>query len=466
MAKKTRTLHYCIYLLLFFIFFLIPIEHKYDKLFRYYSLTLIPDGLEITRFFYPKIYFYISDLIGVVLFAVGIWQIRKQYQERGSLFLALLFLGAIFSIIASPFSSYPVAYIRLLQFFTPLALFFFLANNPQPKERLFKIFTWALFGIGLIEGCISIAQYFKQAMLGLRILGEQPLLASIPVTGGHRWLFDLWFQQSLDSPTIYRAMGTMPHPNVMGGFLAVTLFITSYLFLIHQKRRLWLGLAYLILFFSMAITYSRSAIFAYIISTLLWMTWMRCRKKIAVQSVAILIVVSSAIVGILLHEQIYSRGGVVNYNHVSRSSDQERLFYQDIAFKMIRQHPFLGVGYGQFASQAAPFIPPGTDLSKISFSYVHNIFLLVATEMGLFSLAIFFLWAIMMVRCGWRSFDASPETALLWSIFIGFLFIGCCDYYPIVLQQGKILFFGIAGLLARFGCFEKKTKTVAVTSTI
>jgi len=456
MLKKISSDFFCFLLLLVLVFFCIPIEHKYDKLFRFYSYTLIPNGLELPKLFDPKIYFYISDLVGIIFFILGIWQIRKSYQERGSIFLALLFLGALTSILASPFCSYPMIYIRLFQFLTPLALFFFIANNPYPKEHIFKICTWALFGAGLFQGAISIIQYFNQHMLGLRIIGEQALCATIPSPDGHRWVFDQLFHRFGKSGTIFRAMGTMPHPNVMGGFFAVALFITSYLFFIHKKWRFWLAPAYLIQLFAMALTYSRSAFFAYTISSILWMIWLRWRQKISIQSVATLILVCTTIVGILLHEQIYSRGGIVNYNETARQSDLERLFYQDIALKMIRQHPFLGVGFGQFASQSSNYLSPELDLSQIKFSCVHNIFLLIAAEMGLFSLAIFLCWVGIMIWCGWRATDYLIETALLWSLFIGFLFIGCCDYYPIVFQQGKLLFFGLAGLLARFGCFEKK----------
>lgn len=439
MPDKNRAKIFCVLSLLFLIFFIIPIEHKYDKLFRFYSLTLIPSGLGFPKNFDPKIYFYISDIIGLVLFVIGIWNIRKRYQERGSLFLALLFLGAVFSIMASPLCNYPVIYTRLLQFFTPFALFFFLANSPYPKERLFKLCTWTLFGTGLMQGLIAIFQYFKQHMLGLRILGEQPLNATIPVADGHRWIFDLWFQQSSESTLVYRAAGTMPHPNHLGGLLAITLLITSYLFFIHPKRRLWLGLAYFIQLFAMAITFSRSALFAYFLSTFIWLSWMRWRQKIAIRSVCLLIAASSVIVGILLHEQIYSRGGVVNYNKVSRLSDQERLFYQDIAIKMIKQHPFVGVGYAQFTSQAPNYLPLGIDTSRINYLCVHNIFLVIAAEMGFISLAFFLCWVGLLIWCGW-SIDTSSKTLLLWSAFIGFLFIGCCDCYSITFQQGKLLF--------------------------
>jgi hypothetical protein len=42
----------------------------------------------------------------------------------------------------------------------------------------------------------------------------------------------------------------------------------------------------------------------------------------------------------------------------------------------------------------------------------------------------------------------TPELASLLAIFIALLFIGCCDFTPILLQQGRLMFFCTAGLMA------------------
>jgi O-antigen ligase len=389
----------------------------------------------------------------------GIVKIRKSssgYQERGSLFLSLLFIGALISILGSPFANYPVIYSRLLQLATPLCLFFFLANAPYPKELLFKICSRTIFITALIQAGLGIVQYFQQSSLGLRILGEQPLFCRIVVSKGHRWLLDSWFDRTADGEQIYRAMGTLSHPNVLGGLLVFSLFITTYLFFEHRRWRLWFVAPYLVQVFALGITYSRSAIYAYAMGSLIWLIWMSRRQKAAMLSSIILMVGSCSIVGVLLQEQILSRGGIINYTKTSRDSDEERLFYQKIAFRMIEKHPLIGVGYQQFSPQAPQYLPPG-DESTPTPACAHNIYLLIASEMGLFALAIFLFWVGLMLWAGWRSISAIPETGLLWSAFIGFLLIGCCDFYPFVVQQGKILFFGLAGLLARFGRFEKKT---------
>src|SRR3990167_2983373 len=109
--------------------FLIPIEHKYDKLFRFFSLTLVPPGLEISKQYDQKIYFYLSDIIVLLLTGIGLFWFRIPLQKWFGNFLWVVWLCALISILVSPFASYPIPYFRLLQLFTPIALFSFLANS-------------------------------------------------------------------------------------------------------------------------------------------------------------------------------------------------------------------------------------------------------------------------------------------------------------------------------------------------
>jgi O-antigen ligase len=115
---------------------------------------------------------------------------------------------------------------------------------------------------------------------------------------------------------------------------------------------------------------------------------------------------------------------------------------------MIQKHPITGVGYQQFGMNSLSYLNQAPGMT-------HNIFLLIAAETGLISLLAFLGWIGLIFWAAWRSAPL-PETGLLFAAFIGFLFIGCCDFYPIFFQQGKLLFFGTAGLLARFACFSRK----------
>jgi O-antigen ligase len=243
-------------------------------------------------------------------------------------------------------------------------------------------------------------------------------------------------------------MGTMPHPNLLGALLVVSLMISSHIFFLQTKHRFFIACVYLIELFALVITYSRAAIFAYAIGTIFFLAWMRWQNKINVKGVVSLILVSCAIIGALLYEPILSRGGIVNSTQLSRASNSDRIFYQNVAFRMIEKHPFLGVGYGQFAMRLQPFLPSS---EKPSGTYtVHNVYLILAAENGLIALIAFLGWIAWIIIAAWRASPSLPETGLLLGILVGFLFICSCDFYPIFFQQGKLLFFGAAGLLARF----------------
>jgi hypothetical protein len=431
-------------ILLALLFFSIPIEHKYDKLFRFYSLTLIPSGLELPRHFDKKIYFYFSDLAVLLLFGFGLYRQKLRLFEKGGIWLVLVFLFAIASIACSPLANYPIPYIRLLQIFTPFALFLFLSSDLIAKEKLFKIFSWSLFSSGLLQAALASYQYLSQKTLGLRMLGEQSFGANISVPGGRRWMLDNLTNVSNTPMSVFRAMGTLPHPNVLGGLLVLSLLMTAYFFQERRTWRLWLAPCYLLQLFALATTYSRSAIFAYLLDNLFWFVSMRIFDRNWMRGTALLIALSGLLIASLFSEQYLQRGGIVNYTALARASDQERLYYQDIALSMIKKHPLTGVGYGQFSLRSPSF---GADPDH-AIGAPHNTYLILATETGIFSLVAFICWIGMLLITALRS--ARKETMLLTGAFLAFLFIGLCDHYPLLTQQGKLLFFGAAGLLAAF----------------
>ena len=431
---------------LFCILFALPFEHKYDKLFRYYSLTLIPQGIS-TEYYEPKIYFYPSDLLSIALFLIGCKEMGKKFFKRGAVFLAIVFFAAVASIVASPYFNYPVAYIRLWQLFTPMAFFLFLANGPLDKKSQAQIAVWALFSSAMMQASIAIPQYLTQHDLGLRILSETPLFATIPtIPSGRLCLLD-FLQSASPKLIVFRAMGTMSHPNVLGGFCVLTLFATAYLFLKQARFRTGIGIAYIIQLLALATTFSRAAIYAWALGTLFFLCYVRFRQKKEIRALALWIGCATVFVGAVFHEPYLYRGGIVNYNICTKNSDTLRMRYQKVALRMTEKHPWLGVGYGQFSCRSIPFFDETMD-PKLASSGVHNIYLRLGAETGLLSLCAFLCWAGSVLLLGWRS-PLSLESGFLIASFLAILFIGCCDQYPIVFQQGMLMLFGVAGLLAR-----------------
>lgn len=423
--------------------FLIPIEHKYDKLFRFFSLSLIPDDLTLSPHFEKKIYFFVTDLIALALLFLGIKN-RRFFTHP----LWIIPICALLSILASPFIHYPVAYIRLLQLFTPIILFSFLATSFTPEERS-KVTKWVLLALligGLFQSGVGIAQYFKQGPLGLRILGEVRDFSTIEVQGGARFLFD----SSTDiSKILIRATGTMQHANVFGGFLTLTLLSTYALLLLVPKYRWLFVLAIPIQFFALTLSYSRSALFAWAIGTAIWLGLLTYKigiKNRLIQQIILLVSASFLISGALLYNQYAQRGGVVSTTVLNKSSDKIRAFHQGLALQILKEHPFTGLGYGQFSERASDYFPPNTD-DYVRATAPHNIYLFLACETGIISLAAFLLTIALLIWSVLRS-PLTIEIITCTSLLFAFLFIGLCDFYPILFQPGKLMFFLIAGLLA------------------
>ena len=321
--------------------------------------------------------------------------------------------------------------------------------------RFLKPIGILLIVMGCFQSGLAIFQYFAQENLGLTLLGERGLDTRIVSLDSCRWIFDT---PGATYKSLYRGMGTFCHPNILGGFLTLALLFNGYLF--WKTRNKWLLIAYPFQLFALLITYSRAALFAWIISSIFWLIWMRWRQKQWLIPLACLMFLSLSLNLSLIYRQISDRGGIVNYNQEVKDSDGERMFYHYSALRIISDNPLKGVGFEQFklVSPCCPhtqMLRPGAGTAN-----VHNIFLLIAAEMGLPALLLFLVWLFLLA---WRILlSTSAEMGLLAAAFGALLFISLCDHYPISLQPGRLLFFGVAGLLASFSNLEKRSQSFAI----
>lgn len=441
---QTQTIHFsdrfsrCGILLSLLIAFIIPIEHKYDKFLRFFSLKIIPSGLALPPGFDKKIYLYASDLIALSLFVLLIFVFKVPFKRlifgNGSLFLWGIFISAIVSLYVSPFSHYLTAYARLIQLLTPIFLYSFLTNTGSLE---IKPFFYAIVLAATLQSCIAIAQYFTQDHLGLRLLSEsRDPPAVFYMENAKLWIFDSLFGGEAPASVIKRARGTLPHSNILGGFFVLSIMAT-YALIAKEKKKVLFAALLTLQFFALSITFSRAAIFAVIIGTFIWFLLTFLNKK-SYRFLGFAVLFSGVLCSTLLIEQSLARGGLYNYNETTKNADKERLDAQATAFKMIQNNPISGVGFQQLSIAS-------TTHKNIRIT-AHNIYLFVLAEMGF--LAFFsllgFIWFVLFkaIRAPF-----SPEIASLTGAFIAFLFIGCCDFYLITSQQGKLMFFLTAALL-------------------
>ncbi len=429
--------------------FLIPFQQRFYKFLQTFSASLVNPIWQVPAYFEIHLDTFISDfvLIALIGFSIkkGMIQWRSFFWERERKYLSLFLFFALASIVNSPFAAYPLPYWRWMHLALP-AFLFFLLSRTNLEEGTFKKLAQIVLFISLIECAVAIPQYFIQHSLGLKGLGEPTLIAThyvgsnFPMADGSVWIFDKFFHGLRDKTFVLRASGTLPHPNVLGGFMIFGLLMTYYIYGLSKKRGL-LAIAILLQMFCLFITYSRSALYAAGFATLVWIVFTSWREKkfhslFWVAGGSFLLCVG------LLYPQLFQRGGVVSYSAVAQSSDALRLTIQDVGLAMFRAHPFLGIGFNNHMLAFQTY----TQGQALPATYIHNVYLQLGVEVGLFGLLTFLAFCLFVFVKGWKN-RQQPEVLTCLCIFIAILLIGLVDFYPLYVQQIRLIFFLVAGLL-------------------
>jgi hypothetical protein len=438
---KTRTL-------LFLLFFLLPFQKPLlHKTLKSFSHAIIPYNLVLPSYFSTKISFFLTDLLLLFLLVHIIYLKEGQWWEffwsGPSKYLTLLFIIAFFSIGASSTSHYFSMYARFIQIALVTVLFYSIRTTCDSKS--ITSFAWLLFALSLFESVVALLQYFTQSRIGLAFLGESSRhLFIFHIPNGYRTIFDYLFHIQRTPDLLMRSTGTFPHPNIFGGFQFCAMMATCYLYFIHSiKYKNLLRFGLLLQMLALTVIFSRAAFIALFISLSLYFLFQfrQPEKRLRIKQCAVTLLAATALSFSLFYPPLAARGGFVNYNTVAKGADSERLVYQKIACEMIKERPLLGVGLNNFQIESHRFFPEG----RILPSTVHNIYLLFGAETGLLGLTCFLLFLFSILKSSLRCLHAQ-EGIFLFSLFIGLLFIGVCDFY-FICPHGRILFFGIAALL-------------------
>ncbi|MFH1769400.1 MAG: O-antigen ligase family protein [Parcubacteria group bacterium] len=335
-----------------------------------------------------------------------------------------------------------IAWFRLLRLTQFVFLYLYIRHNAQ--ELIFNSkFLIVAIASGAFQALIGIGQSFKQGALGLEILGESPLVvgdSGIAVFNAGGELF-------------MRAYGSTPHPNVVALFLMCALWAFYFWYLNNDYSvSSWKPLIlYAMILLGFLLTFSRTIIgiwaLAVLIGLIVFITRRHFRHRIVfvLKKLLILIVLTIVILGVFIiiyWPQVNAR------IHISRNEEAvtHRLLFAEMAGNITRQSPVLGVGIGQFVPK---LMDQFEDDTAYMYQPVHNIYLLVLSEVGILGLAAFVIFLIMLIYRYIKSlnpFDAGGT--ILFVLLIGVLVVGVFDHFLFTIQQGSLMLwilFGIVG---------------------
>ncbi len=424
------------------------------------------NGLAGFKFFSRRFWFFFSDLciFSALIISIKKGFIKKQefFQLEGAFFLYALNLCIFLSLVFSVFS---FTYFQLFMAFNFLMTAAYYSLLVSLKDKIYQVMRIVFAGIlilAVFQATVGIWQYFSQHSLGLRFLyepkfsPEQFNVATLSSQGGRLWLFDALFNASEKNQLIARAVGTLPHANNFGAFMFFTILASLYFWFFTRKsnNRKLITVFLFVQVFALFLSFSRAALFALILSTgfFVFYTLLRAsyaeKKKVA-QITALLFLAVSLSLGLLFF-QYRQRGGVISYEGSVKNSDNRRMYYNELSWNILKKYPFLGIGFFAFEKKHPNFISQEIKdkyIDKTVGGVVHNIYLLIATEEGIFAL-VFFLGFIGFL--GYRFFRLPYllERTLLFSFFLGMLFIGLCDFPYMYMPQGRLFFFLVPGLLS------------------
>ena len=377
---------------------------------------------------------YLTDILVVLLlifwfknipfkFNRASWRIKFLIKQK-KFQLTILLLGFIFLNIFFAGNRLVAIYgwVKILEYV--LLGVYILKTRP-------KISTVAFFlSVGVAYSSIlAIVQFFLQRSVGgpLWFLGERTFSNLSPGIAQ----FNVCNPFTYGCALVLRAYGTFPHPNVLGGFLAVSLPLLLYQWrndaaFSHNKKIYYVS-AMCVGAVALVLTFSRSAWVAALLG--LGMVFYASSQK---RARAVPIVIVTIIMLVLVGRSVGLQDESVVVREALNSS----------AVKMFRQSPIIGKGVNDFLVE----LPHSLPSRQIYFLQpVHNIYLLVLAETGIvgFVIVTWIVWKAVgselrcMVYEPWKK--QNREKFIIHNSLIIILLLGLVDHYPLTLQQGQLM---------------------------
>lgn len=367
-------------------------------------------------------------MIAIILYLINNLRLSRlramlpffNIRNKKHLFIASLWLLIAYSGLSILWSADRTsAYYLWLHLLEGAGLLLIILTSGISKTKL----LWALLLSAGLQGLLAIQQFLSQSIIANKWLGiayhSAGTLGDIVIeTSSGRWL---------------RAYGSFGHPNVLGGWLILGIICGFMLWqqYCQNKSELKKILVLILTLISSAglfFTFSRSAWLVLLLILLIFFVISKNYRQRLLLLGIILIFLSQFFI---FNSLVFSRTDLSN--RLEAMSKNERLDQIGESWQIIETSPLAGVGINNYTLVLNKIAPnqPAYDLQP-----VHNIYLLIASELGIIGLIlfIFFIWtAILLIQ-------KNSKSLLLISIFPLFLIISLFDHYLWTSYLGIMIF--------------------------
>ncbi|MDD3474942.1 MAG: O-antigen ligase family protein [Candidatus Dojkabacteria bacterium] len=350
----------------------------------------------------------IVDLLVFLLLSSLIFTNSINLKKRGFSFENIFILFAVFLILQNFFMGISLTVFNSIRLLLYIFTFYSLKKNIKDilSNRILSIILIISILSVLFQGVIALLQFSGGSSVGLSFLGESNVVNGMI---GSSFL-------ELNNALYLRGYGTFPHPNVLGGWLIFNMLLGWYLFDSMKRKRDYSILLMVVSSLVLVLTFSR---ISWLVCGIIWLAFII--KTFISKRGRIFTLIP------LLSER------VLNLFNGGDTSWSDRLNLMKSSFYIIKNNFLFGVGLGNFTNNMDDTVPI-TSNGILLLQPVHNIFLLMFSELGLIGSGFFCTLLYFFLKN--REWNLRFILSLV-SIFI----IGMFDHYMFSLPQGLGLFF-------------------------
>lgn len=330
----------------------------------------------------------------------------------------------------------------------------------------------------LILGMFQFSSQFSPANKWFGIAEHLPEVLGTSVIGGAASRF-------------LRAYGTFAHPNIFAAFLVVNFWVLIYLIskISENIKKVGLYFLFFLNFYLLFLTFSRTAWLAFGVSLLVYLFICLLNKILHLHSsplkkredrreisssfekggmrrilnLFLILLIFTSVLVYFYYDLISARFGADSYLETKSVSERMKGFGEakEIIFKSPTKSPFskgglkgilFGIGPGVYTFALAQKFP---ELSPYALQPVHNVGLLILSEIGIFGLLAFIVFLVFLIQIPHLSSPFFKGERLRWGILLVVLFtLSLFDHYLWSLWQGLALLF----LVFSFGFLDSRVE--------
>ncbi len=324
---------------------------------------------------FNQLFLTLSDCFLVLIIIVAFFKksFHKKSFTRNLTLPAPVLLLMVCILVTTVAANYKLmAFFEYLNLLRALLTFVIIYAYIEDQKKVETVIRFLLLGL-FLQTVLAICQYVNAGFFGLTFLGE-----------GYRTVDEGNF-------SAIRVGGTVGHPTALASYLILLLplcFRTFSEAKIRANEKILASVTFILGLLALGLTFGRGAWAGFLVGfpfLILSYLWKRIVSFQFATSIVICLIIP-LVFTVVFNESLASK---ISERKNTFSGDlDDRIVWIKDSVELIRQHPILGIGPGNYGKYMERFYPAKYEGGRV----VHNLYLYAAAETGIPGLVLFLIF--------------------------------------------------------------------------